>query len=94
MKYVKKPIPVEAFKLPDNYTKQSPSEWASTVPGWFVDAVINGTIIDVEGDLYINTLEGAMYAPYGGCYIIKGVNGELYPCRTEIFEKTYEVYKE
>ena len=39
--------------------------------------------------IIIGTLEGNMtVSPYD--YIIKGVNGEFYPCRQEIFEKTYE----
>lgn len=47
------------------------------------------------GDLYdgmpivIHTLEGDMTANIGD-YIIKGVNGEFYPCKPDIFEKTYE----
>ena len=45
---------------------------------------------EIRGEsLYIKTLEGDMFAPIGS-YIIKGVNGEFYPCREDIFEKTYE----
>lgn len=39
--------------------------------------------------LKIQTLEGVMEASVGD-YIIKGVNGEFYPCKPDIFEKTYE----
>lgn len=39
--------------------------------------------------IVIETLEGDMEASYGD-FIIKGVNGEFYPCKPEIFEKTYE----
>ncbi|MCT1904109.1 hypothetical protein [Oceanobacillus sojae] len=39
--------------------------------------------------LKIGTLEGIMKANIGD-YIIKGINGEFYPCKPEIFEKTYE----
>ena len=39
---------------------------------------------------YIRTLEGEMKLTDGD-YIIKGVNGEFYPCKPDIFEKTYEV---
>ena len=42
----------------------------------------------VDIDVDINTLEGVMNANYGD-YIIKGVNGEIYPCKPDIFEKTY-----
>lgn len=37
----------------------------------------------------IRTLEGEMNANLGD-YIIKGINGELYPCKPDIFDKTYE----
>lgn len=40
-------------------------------------------------DLYINTLEGSMHASEGD-WIIKGVHGEFYPCKPDIFEETYE----
>lgn len=45
----------------------------------------------IPGDyrLCIRTLEGVMDARKGD-YIIKGVNGECYPCKPDIFEKTYE----
>lgn len=39
---------------------------------------------------YVQTLEGCMYATYGD-YIIKGVDGEFYPCKPSVFEKTYEL---
>lgn len=41
------------------------------------------------GSLIIKTLEGDMKANIGD-YIIKGVNGEFYPCKLDIFKKTYE----
>ena len=44
----------------------------------------------VEGGLIIKTLEGEYRASIGD-YIIKGVNGEFYPCKPDIFEMTYDV---
>jgi hypothetical protein len=41
-------------------------------------------------DLFIDTLEGDMQATVGD-YIIKGVEGEFYPCKPKIFELTYEI---
>ena len=41
-------------------------------------------------DLIIPTLEGDMRASYGD-YVIKGVQGEFYPCKPDIFEQTYEL---
>ena len=43
-----------------------------------------------DGDLYIQTLEGEMKANVGD-YIIRGVKGEYYPCKPDIFEATYEI---
>lgn len=42
-----------------------------------------------EGGIKISTLEGVMKANFGD-WIIKGVNGEFYPCKPDIFDKTYE----
>lgn len=44
---------------------------------------------DSATEVYIKTLEGTMTASIGD-YIIKGVKGELYPCKPDIFEQTYE----
>ena len=42
-----------------------------------------------DGELYIQTLEGQMHASKGD-FIIKGVQGEFYPCKPDIFNLTYE----
>ncbi len=44
-------------------------------------------------ELFIKTLEGVHHVSVGD-YVIKGVNGELYPCKPDIFEKTYESVEE
>lgn len=78
-KYTKKPIPVEAM------------QWN----GDNQDEVLNfiGESAEIRGgSLYIKTLEGDMLATIGS-YIIKGVNGEFYPCKEDIFEKTYAEVK-
>lgn len=60
-----------------------------------VDRIINmygqtkGINNSPEG-LYIVTLEGTMRADRGDC-VIKGVSGEIYPCKPDIFRKTYEI---
>lgn len=46
-----------------------------------------------QEELIIHTLEGDLRADPGD-YIITGVNGEKYPCKPDIFEKTYEPYEE
>jgi len=49
-----------------------------------------GRLVEKEGDtLFIQTLEGKMEANIGD-WIIKGVKGEVYPCKPDIFDMTYE----
>lgn len=91
MKFRKKPIVIEAFKL---------NERGLVKEDWFWDAVKKDNIILHHFDFEeydpepawceIKTLEGTMIAKAGD-YIIQGVNGEIYPCKANIFEKTYEV---
>lgn len=77
--FVKKPVKVQAVQWTgDNY-----GEIAR-----FVGLVRFTTIID-EDFVIIKTLEGDHYAKEGD-WIIRGVNGEFYPCKPDIFEKTYE----
>lgn len=91
MKYRKKPVVIEAFKYDGNLIN---SGVEYHVPEWAEKAHKNGTIYfkDIDNKpqvMIIKTLEGDMTASVGD-YIIKGVNGELYPCKPDIFEKTYE----
>ena len=51
---------------------------------------INLANMPVEYSLIIKTLEGNMRAELGD-YIIKGVHGEFYPCKPDVFEETYEI---
>ena len=92
-KYRKKPVEIEAFQY-DGDLKGSDGKYC--VPEWAVEAFENGKLmfmslspLHLPCDLYVRTLEGDMHAKVGD-YIIKGVNGELYPCKPDIFEKTYE----
>ena len=52
-----------------------------------------GWVFLTNGEIYIPTLEGTMKANKDDM-IIQGVNGEFYPCKQDIFEKTYELFKQ
>lgn len=54
------------------------------------DFITNDSWNETDRSISISTLEGVMKAKIGD-YIIKGVNGECYPCKPDIFEKTYEI---
>ena len=80
MKYVKKPVVVDAIQmLSDN-----------------IDQVYEmlGDSLIIVGDMdnlkhFIDTLEGVMEISWGD-YVIKGVKGEFYPCKPDIFELSYD----
>ena len=75
--------------LVGDYTEPETLRYHDQVPG-DDSRPDKGTYIDpATGDFMIRTLEGDMRATYGD-YIIKGVQGEFYPCRDDIFEATYE----
>ena len=78
-KYRKKPVKVEAVQF--DGTDESVE--------WLLPQLKSGEIGRACNKLYIKTLEGVMEAKVGD-YVIKGVNGEFYPCKPDIFEKTYE----
>lgn len=81
--YRKKPVVIEAVKWEGKKIICPPG------PLWFNIAEDDGKI-KLSGDIImIETLEGTMKANLGD-YIIRGIHGELYPCKAEIFEATYE----
>ena len=78
-KYRKKPVVIEAFQW-----KNKPC-----FPNEFRDLHSIARITNDE-KLAIETLEGIITASDGD-WIIRGINGEFYPCKPDIFEKTYEI---
>lgn len=86
--YRKKPVEVEAMRLdiPNNDKEVLEFIGALKDDGSAVVNFANNT-------MQIPTLEGLMTAQNGD-YIIKGVNGEFYPCKPDIFEKTYELVRQ
>lgn len=84
MKYRKKPVIIEAIQFEDN------SDRIIEIHEFMGGDTIRVNCEDKDNPyLKIETLEGIMKASVGD-YIIKGVNGEFYPCKPDIFEKTYE----
>ena len=88
--YTKQPVTIQAFKYSaSTFNKED-------VPDFIREALDNGTIVFNKAvgfdktlvSLIINTLEGPLYASTGDM-IIKGIHGELYPCKPDIFEASY-----
>lgn len=93
MKYRKKPVEIEAIQ----FTGDNEFEIADfmRIPVSELQTSVDA-IYRADGDyrenkhIRIDTLEGTMTADYGD-WIIKGVKGEFYPCKPDIFKATYEV---
>ena len=80
MKYRKKPVIIEA----EQFTRENFSKVKSFCP--LHSLAVDGNKVEA---LLIKTIEGEMRADWGD-WIIKEANGEFYPCKPDIFEKTYE----
>ena len=85
MKYRKRPVVIEA----QPFTAETAVEVARWCGGRFRETAKPSDPTDVAIHLDIPTLEGVMTASEGD-WIIKGVQGEFYPCRDDIFRQTYE----
>lgn len=85
MKFRKKPVEIEAV----NWATPEPA------PQWYCDAMDDGRIVVVQKEpgtprhLLVQTTEGTMRGEEGD-WIIRGVEGELYPCKPSVFAATYE----
>ena len=102
-KYRKKPIIIEARQFPTDGTPavaHAIYQWVekNTLGSFEPLAVIEGrepwpesgvTIDPRDGRMVIATLEGGHWVTPGD-FIIRGVQGEFYPCKSDIFEATYE----
>lgn len=97
MKYRKIPVEIEAFIL-EKDTIKDVLEFMGTPVDNHSSSIQAEKWLDFErichdrGGIVIKTLEGDMMASFGD-YIIKGVKGEFYPCKPDVFKMTYEQVK-
>ena len=84
-KFRKRPVVIDAVQW-------IPNSKPGDMPQWFWDffGLHPQHLNEENNSLSIPTLEGVMVANPGD-WIIKGIKGELYPCKPDIFEMTYEV---
>ena len=83
--YRKKPVVIQAMLYEGTKSDFDLMRWCEQIEG-------SRRIDFADGYAHIHTLEGVMSASPGD-YIICGVKGELYPCKPDIFEETYEAVK-
>ena len=90
MKYRKKPIIIEAIQYTGNNGQQ--------IRDWSNGACYDSPVLELRAGnptgeyIQIDTLEGVMTAIVGD-WIIRGIKGEFYPCKPDIFSATYEEIK-
>ena len=83
-KFRKKPVVIEAVQITKGFGL------IEDPPQWIKEALISQVMSEApNAGWYIQTLEGVMRADRGD-WIIRGVKGELYPCKPDIFAATYE----
>ena len=88
IKYKKKPVIIEALQFKSDMSIKDLND--------LIDFIGMKNIVDIGRDnlyLTIRTLEGNMTASSGD-YIIRGIQGEFYPCKPDIFEQTYDKVEE
>lgn len=95
-KYRKKPVEIEAVKFVATGLGDDPIGIFDEFPGWLAQAIADEKVTFMAGPYgsdwwfgAIDTLEGTMTISPDD-YLIRGVDGELYPCKPDIFAKTYE----
>ena len=88
MRFRKKPVVIEAVEV--NAALKAASNAWKDLPIWLSAAYEKGEVVFGADAIHIKTLEGDMRGDKGD-WIIQGVKGELYPCKPEIFEATYEI---
>ena len=92
-KYRKKPIVNEAFQM-TLINMASNADWPTWLhEAWQADKGNVGSLYPMGNTLFVVTLEGPLTVSPND-WIIQGVNGEIYPCKPDIFEKTYELVTE
>lgn len=79
--FKKKPVVIEAVRFTINQV--------DSVIDWLNKNRASYGLSTPDYNLVLHTLEGDMHVSFGD-WIIKGVKGEIYPCKPDIFEETYE----
>jgi hypothetical protein len=86
-RFRKKPVEIDA--LPVAAALHAAAHSWRQLPDWMEKAYDRGEVVFAPEAVLINTMEGQMRGDLGD-WIIRGVKGELYPCKPDIFAATYD----
>lgn len=90
MRYIKKPVVIEAWPVSD-IIKNAESNWKG-LPESVRNAYERGEFVFTSEAVHVKTLEG-VHITHEGDMLIKGVRGEFYGCKPDIFEATYDLFE-
>ena len=90
MKYRKKPVIIDAIEYLGDNIEELKEFCGDNLKITYYDAAWKAGKGPVIREIYIKTLEGDMKVVPGNM-IIRGVQGEYYPCKSDIFKQTYEL---
>ncbi|KMO21403.1 hypothetical protein [Methylobacterium platani] len=86
-RFRKKPVEIDAVRWTGREIEGGAPDWIKAANE--LDPLVPGGIIRIDDTVHVFTLEGRMIAQPGD-WIIRGVKGELYPCKPDIFAATYD----
>lgn len=87
MKFVSRPVEIEAVRVTE-VLKAFADNTAAPDP-WVTVGMVDGTLIFAGNAIRVRTFEGEMLGKEGD-WLIRGTEGELYPCKASIFERKYQ----
>ena len=76
----KKPVTIQAIRTSDVYESRHPTHWGE-LPPWLADGVQKGRIVFADDGIYAGLDD----------WVLCGIKGEIYPCKNDIFEHTYDI---
>ena len=88
MKAKKKPVIIEAELISD-LIMYATNHW-DKLPDWVKENYGKGKMLFISNHIEISTLEGTLRGEKDD-YLIKGIRGEIYPCKPDIFKETYDI---
>lgn len=89
-KFRKKPVVIDAMLVEDIIKMMNDENRFDDLPKWIIENFLSTNILNIQDDnITIRTLEGDKRADKTD-YLIRDVQGELYPCKPDIFKQTYE----
>jgi hypothetical protein len=86
-RFRKKAVVIDAVPVRD-VLRAASRDWKA-LPKWLAEEYERGNIVFAASDVHIRTLEGTLIAQPDDM-LIRGIKGEIYPCKPDIFAATYE----